>query len=168
MKYLLYIIILIVSLPIIYKGFHKLNYLKLNRHFLKDRNIEDKLKPFVLKGLKKYNLEDYKPYQYTNINLYKKDNKVYIETELFILNKYELIRWNPVERLILIKGYKDKNGYIIEDLIQQHSIDIGSIIPANSNIPLNKLFRNRRWTDHKINWDLYKKDWDIKWLDEPI
>ena len=168
MNYLIYIIIFVISLPIVYKGFQKLNYLRFNRNYLKNRNIEDKLKPFVIKALNKYDLGDFIPYQYTNINLEKKNKKALIQIELFILKKNKLIRWNPVEKLIKINGYKYQNGYVIEDLVEQNSIDIGYIIPANSNVPLNRLFRNRRWKDHKKYWDLYKKDWDIRWLDEPI
>ena len=168
MSKIIFIIILIIFSPIIYKGLKKINYLYYNRNLLSDRKVEEKIKPFVLEALKKYQLSGYIPYQYENINFKKENDKLLIEVEVFILNKNELTKWNPVEKLISIKGYKIQNHYVIEDLIDTNSKDIGAIIPNNSNVPLNTLYRNRRWENHKQNWDLYKKDWDIKYLDEPI
>lgn len=169
MIYLPYIIVLTFIAPVIYTGLKRLSYLLLNRNYLQNRNIQDKLHPFVMKALNKYKLDGFNPSEYTNIRIINLDNESdLIEVELFILNNYELIRRNPVEKLIKIKGYKYKGKYLIKSLEDYNSKDIGSIIPNVSNIPLNRLFRNRRWGDHKKYWNLYKKDWDIKWMDKAI
>jgi hypothetical protein len=160
-------IILIIVIPLIYYGFPKLDYLKLNRHYFKDRNIEDNINPFIEEALKKYDMKGFKPYHYTNLYMKDENGKTKIEVELFIINKNENC-WNPVQKLLCIKGYKTGDNYIIEDLVENNSVDIGKIIPNNSNVPQNTLFRNRRWENHKKNWDLYKKDWSVKYSDKPI
>ena len=166
--YYLYIIALVLVFPVVYTQIRKIYYLSLNRNFLKNRNVQDRIEPLVKMALKKYNFVDYKPSEYTRINFFKLDEKRdMIIVELFILNKNEL-KWNPTERLVLIKGYKIGDKFVVKSLEDSNSQDLGAIIPNVSNIPLNTLFRSRRWGRQKQEYPENKKDWDIRWMDEQI
>jgi len=165
----LYIIGLVIAIPLVYRRVRKIYYVFLNRLFLKNRHVQDKIQPYIKQALKEYDFVNYQPYEYTDIKIIRinKDTELLI-AELFVINKNELIKWNPVERLLLIKGYIVGDKFIVKSLEDSNSRDLGAIIPNVSNIPLNRLFRNRRWDNHKKNWNIYKKDWDIKWMDKPI
>ena len=164
----LYFLVFVITIPIVFKTVRKYYYVFLNRLYLKNRYVQDQIQPFVKQALKEYEFVNYIPYEYTEIKFVRLDkDTLYIETELFIINK-NLTKVNPIERLIKIKGYKVGKKFYTKSLRDSNSRDLGSIIPNVSNIPLNRLFRNRRWDNHKQNWDLYKKDWSIKWMDKPI
>ena len=162
MNYLYYIVIIVISIPFVYRNIQKIKYLSLNRNFLKNRNIQDKVNPLVMKALTKYNFKGYFPSEYTKINVMQLDEKTHLlDLVLFILSKKELYFWNPVERLVRIKGYKVNDTFLVKSLEDSNSMDLGQMIPNVSNIPLNRLFRNRRWENQKAYWNLYKKDWEV-------
>ena len=163
----LYIIVLVLLLPVIPKV-KKVYYLLLNRLFLPNRNVQDKIKPMVEKALVENNLGNFKPGEYTEIKLVKLDDETdLILAELFVINEG---KWNPTERLVKITGIKVADKFIIKSFQDENSRDLGKIIPANSGVPQNRLFRSRRWGNHQNqpNWEQYKKDWDITWMNSDI
>jgi len=165
----LYIIALVLVFPIVYAQVRKVYYLTLNRHFLKNRNVQDRVEPLVQMALQKYGFVDYKPSEYTQIKFFQLDKDTdMVIVELFILNKNELKKWNAVERLVLIKGYKVGDKFFVKSLEDSNSQDLGTIIPNVSNIPLNTLFRSRRWDRQTEQHSENKKDWSIRWMDKPI
>ena len=165
----LYIIALVLVFPIVYSQVRKVYYLTLNRNFLKNRNVQDKVEPLVTMALQKYGFIDYKPSEYTQIKFFQLDKETdMIIVEVFILNKNEFIKWNAIERLVLIKGYKVGDKFFVKSLEDSNSQDLGAIIPNVSNIPLNTLFRSRRWDRQKEQHLMNKKDWSIKWMDKAI
>jgi hypothetical protein len=169
MYYHFYVISLIILFPFIYNGLRKLISLNFKRHQLQNKKIQEIIEPFIRKALQEYHFVDYQPSEYTEIDIKElEEHKYKIKVELFIINNYKKLRWNPIERLIKIHGYKIKNDFVIEKVEDKNSRDLGSIIPNNSNIPQNILFRNRRWENHKKFYNLYKKDWDIKYSDLSI
>ena len=120
-------------------------------------------------ALQKYGFVDYKPSEYTQIKFFQLDKDTdIVVVEVFILNKNEKIRWNAVERLVLIKGYKVGDKFFVKSLEDSNSQDLGTIIPNVSNIPLNTLFRSRRWDRQTEQHSENKKDWSIRWMDKPI
>lgn len=165
----LYILVIFIIIPVFYTKIREYYYLTLNRLYLPNRIIQDNLKPMIMQALKENNFAGYDTSEFTDIKILKVDDKLEaIVVELFIINKNEFTKWNPVERLIKIVGYKQENIFFIKSLEDLNSRDLGMLIPENSNIPLNRLFRSRRWDNQKTNWDEYKKDWDIKYGDLPI
>jgi len=163
----LYLIVLVLLIPVIPKV-KKVYYLILNRLFLPNRNVTDKLNPMVNKALKENNLPQFKPSEYTEIKLVKIDDQTdLVLAEVFVINEG---KWNPTERLVRITGVKIADKFIIKSFKDENSRDLGKIIPANSGVPQNRLFRSRRWQNHQDapNWAQYKKDWDIRWMDEDI
>ena len=163
----LYIIILFVLIPVI-PVVKKVYYVIYNRLFLQNRNIQDKLKPMVQQALRENNLGRFTPSEYTEIKLVKLDDKTdLILAELFVIDKGD---WNVVERLVKITGIKVADKFYIKTFQDENSRDLGTMIPANSSIPQNRLFRSRRWGNHQnpTNWNEYKKDWDISWMNEDI
>lgn len=165
----LYILVIFIIIPVFYTKIREYYYLTLNRLYLPNRIIQDNLKPMIMQALKENNFVGYDTSEFTDIKILKVDDKLEaIVVELFIINKNEFTKWNPVERLVKIVGYKQEDIFFIKSLEDMNSRDLGMLIPENSNIPLNRLFRSRRWDNQKTNWDEYKKDWDIKYGDLPI
>ena len=168
-----YIIILVVLtlIPVTKKGY---DYLYLNRHFLPNRIVQDKLEPFVLKALKEYGLGEYKPSEYMNVNIVKKDEHDIIEIELFIVKKWfepkdgYNKKWNTLEKLVVIKGIKNNGSYTVTYLSEVGSKDVGKIIPTNSQKFQNHLFRCRDTACQKKYWPYFKKDWSVEWMDRII
>lgn len=164
----IYLISLIFIFPLVFSQVKKIYYIVLNRLFLQNRNVQEKVQPLVEMALKEYKLVGYKPSEYTEIKIFRVGkNTDLIVVELFIINK-NLTKWNPTERLVKIKGLKIADKFILKSLEDSNSRDLGVIIPNNSNVPLNRLFRSRRWKRQQQEWAEYKKDWDIRWMDLPI
>ena len=167
----IFIVILIILIPVAVATIRKKSYNVLYRQNLPNRKIQDKVEPFVKQALKENGLGEYNPSEYTEVKFVQESENVkLILVQLFIIKKNALKKWNPIERLIKIKGKQEGDKYTILSLQDSNSKDLGSIIPANSGVPQNTLFRNRRWQNHQNQnkYDEYKKDWDIKWMDEPI
>ena len=165
------IVILVILIPVVVATIRNKSYNVFYRQNLPNRKVQDKVEPFVKQALQENGLDEYKPSEYTEVKFVQESENVkLILVELFIIKKNALKKWNPVERLIKIKGKQEGNKYTILSLQDSNSKDLGSIIPANSDIPQNTLFRNRRWENHQTQnkYDEYKRDWDIKWMDEPI
>ena len=128
----LYIIVLVLLIPVIPKV-KKVYYLILNRLFLPNRNLTDKLNPMVQQALIENNLPKFKPSQYTEIKLVKLDDGTdLVLAELFVI---EDGKWNPTERLVRITGIKVADKFIIKSFRDENSRDLGKIIPANSGVP---------------------------------
>ena len=72
-----YIIILVVLIliPVTRRGY---DYLYLNRNFLPNRIIQDKMEPFVKKALEEYGLGDYNSSEYMNINVIQKIGRAHV------------------------------------------------------------------------------------------
>ena len=165
----IYLISLIFAFPLVFSQVKKFYYIVLNRLFLQNRNIQEKVQPLVEMALKEYKLVGYKPSEYTEIKVVRLNkNTDMIVVELFIINKNDFTKWNPTERLVIIKGLKVADKFILKSLEDSNSRDLGAIIPNNSNVPLNRLFRSRRWKRQQQQWKSYKPDWDVKWSDKPI
>lgn len=168
-----YIIILVVLIliPITKKGY---DYLYLNRNFLPNRIVQDKLEPFVKKALEEYGLGDYDSSEYMNINIIKKDYHDIIEIELFIVKKWFEAKdgynkkWNTIEKLVVIKGIRNNGLYTVTHLSEAGSKDLGKIIATNSQKFQNHLFRCRDASCQKKYWKYFKKDWDVTWSDQII
>ena len=163
----LYIIVLVLLIPVIPKV-KKVYYHIFNRLFLPNRNVTDKLKPMVNQALAENNLPQFKPSEYTEIKLVRLDAETeLVLAEVFVINEG---KWNPTERLVRITGVKVADKFIIKSFQDENSRDLGKIIPANSGVPQNRFFRSRRWQNHQTdpNWAQYKRDWDIRWMDEDI
>ena len=165
----IYLISLIFTFPLVFSQVKKFYYIVLNRLFLQNRNIQEKVQPLVELALREYKLVGYKPSEYTEIKVVRLDKNIdMIIVEVFIHNKNELTKWNPIERLVKIKGLKVADKFILKSLEDSNSRDLGAIIPNNSSVPQNRLFRSRRWKRQQQQWKSYKPDWDIKWSDKPI
>ena len=165
----IYLISLVFAFPLVFSQVKKLYYIVLNRLFLQNRKVQEKVQPLVEMALKEYDFVGYHPSEYTEIKVVRlnKDTDM-IVVELFIHNKNDLTKWNPVERLVKIKGLKVADKFIVKSLEDSNSRDLGAIIPNNSNVPLNRLFRSRRWKRQQKYWKEYQPDWNIKWMDQPI
>ena len=131
--------------------------------------MPDKIQPLVELALKEYKLVGYKPSEYTEIKAFKLNKTTdMIVVEVFIHNKNQLTGWNPVERLVKIKGLKVADKFIVKSLEDSNSRDLGTIIPNNTDVVQNRLFRSRRWKRQQKYWKDYEPDWNIKWMDKPI
>jgi len=165
-----YGVLLVLLLPFFFYSFRTIKYLLLNRNYLQNRTIQDKVNPLVIKALAENGLTDYFPSEFTQIDIAKIEGNdaEYIYVELFILSKKEQ-KWNPVERKVAIKGYyKNKKYYVSSFNDNINSMDLGMIMPNVSNVLLNNFFRPRDWETQKKYWDLYKKDWDVRWSNQPM
>ena len=168
-----YIIILVVLIliPITKRGY---DYLYLNRHFLPNRIIQDKMEPLVKQALEEYGLGDYDSSEYMNINIIQKEDYEIIELELFIIKKWfepkdgYNKKWNTIEKLIVIKGIKRGDVYTVTYLSEVGSKDLGKIIATPSQKFQNHLFRCRDAACQKKYWPYFKKDWSIGWMDKII
>ena len=157
MNYLYIIFLLIPVLPLV----KKIYYVIYNRLFLPNRNLEEKIKPMIKQALEENNMEMFIPSEYTEIKIVKIDDKKHlILAELFVIKIGE---WNVVEKLVKITGIKNGDKFYIKSFQNENSRDLGTIIPANSGVQQNTLFRSRRWDNHKnsMNWNEYRKDWNV-------
>ncbi len=163
----IWLISIVVILPLFYIA-KKNDYLLVNRLFLKNRHLQDQIQPYVLQSMHKYGYDSYKPYEYSDINIKQvtPDTQL-IEAKVFVVDKNEGAV-NPIERKIVIQGYKVADKFFPKSVVDDNSVDLGMIIPSPSNIPLNKLYKNRRWQNQKKCWNKYKKNWSVKWSDKPI
>jgi hypothetical protein len=167
----IFIVILVILIPVVVATIRTKSYNVFYRQNLPNRKVQDKVEPFVRQALQENGLGEYNPSEYTEVKFVQESENVkLISVQLFIIKKNALKKWNPVERLIKITGKQEGDEYKIFKLQDSNSKDLGSIIPANSDVPQNTLFRSRRWQNHQnLNkYDEYKKDWDIHWMNKPI
>jgi len=165
-----YGVIFVLLLPFLYKSIRTIKFLLLNRNYLQNRTIQDKVNPLVIKALEEQGLHDYFPSEFTQIDIAKieGDDAHYISLELFILSKKEQ-KWNVVERKVAITGYHKAGQYYVKsfrDVV--NSMDLGMIMPNVSNALLNNFFRPRDWEQQRKYWDVYKRDWDTDWSNSPM
>ena len=142
--------------------------LKLNRHYLPNRNIQDKIYVFIQKIIQQH-FKQAHSIDFTNIKISELKNGTQILMVEFYVIDQNKNAWNATQKKIQIFGKINNNGeFELIDINHSNSIDIGSIIPEISDIYLTPFSRKRDWEDNKINWDEYKKDWDVRWSNIPI
>lgn len=159
---LIYIFLLLL-IPI-YSSYKTL--LKFSRVTLPNRIIQDKLRPMIKLALNKYNLTDYNISEFVSIDINPQKNVDLINVKLFIVKK--TVGWNTIEKLVEIIGSKKNNKFYIKSLSHVNSDDLGKIIPDNSSIFQNNLFKTRNWDIQKQKWNQLEKNWDVTWSDKII
>ena len=164
----IWLISIVVVLPLFYMV-QKNDYLLVNRLFLKNRHFTrpNTTIRFTINETIWF-LNSYKPYEYSDINIKQiSPNTQLLEAKLFIVDK-NVDAVNPIERKIVVQGYKVADKFFTKSVKDENSQDLGAIIPSPSNIPLNKLYKSRSWENQKKCWDKYRKNWSVKWADKPI
>ncbi len=175
MKYIVtFIIVFIVivmsyTLPLFGKEL-PIASLKLNRNFLKDRAIQDKILSNIRGVIREYfPMAD--AIDFTNIKVAEYSLRTDIIVEFYIVNKKQ-DGWNGTINKMQISGSVLPNDEFVLDYItdQSHCIDVGAIIPENSDKYLSGMYNNRvrDYDNHIKNWDTYKRDWDVNWSNIPI
>ena len=164
------IIIVIIFTMTLTKKQKNNNELRLNRHLLPNRNIQDKVYLFMSDVIKRY-FSGADSLDFTNIKIKEMNGYEYVIAEFYMINKKENSGWNVTQNKVQIYGKADsKNGKfeLLDINDESNCIDVGTIIPEISDRMFNPFSRNRYTEDHIKNWSKYKKEWDVTWSDIPI
>ena len=145
--------------------------LKFNPHLFPNSRISTIIYPAIYKNLPvKYREKNLLP-QIELVNL--KINKTGPNLQTIYVKFYLVTQtsmWNDCTNLIEMKfiRYPETNEFELIGINDDvNCIDVGALIPQMSDIPFNRFQRERDWTKQQINWDRYKRDWDVKWSDIP-
>lgn len=142
---------------------------KLNRHDLQNRNVQDFLYPILQEYL--YVAPDFSNIKFENIQLIRNDeneiNEIVARFNVFDKN---VNNWNITQVLMLIrlKRVGGSDNFQIVEFDKFNTIDTNAIIPQMSDLSQTYFKRPREWSKQRMNWDSYKKDWDVTWSDIPI
>lgn len=147
------------------------SFLKFNRHFFPNSRIETIIYPAIYNNLPpKYTENNLVPQiELVNMKIVQKstwEQTIYVK--FYLVTKTQT--WNDLTNLIEMAFIRNtyyneyKLIYMNDDV---NCIDIGAIVPQMSDIPFNRFQRERDWTNQQVNWDRYKRDWDVTWSDTP-
>jgi len=119
------------------------NYSLFNRHYMRNKKLENFVKKLVLKAMENNGFINYYISEFLQIDLFQLNNNVNdinVFIEVFIINK--MSGWNVKELLVRIVGSINNKKNIIEiaSFEQIHSKDLGQLIPENSNFYQNDNF----------------------------
>jgi len=142
--------------------------IKYNQNILPDKNIEIYILKFINKIISHY-FPDTSSIQFINIKL-SEDTSTNIQNlvvEFYLINKKQN-SWNPTENKVQIFAQIQDNKFKLNNIILPNSIDVGSIIPENSDYYFDPFAINQNSDALEENMHQYYKDVDVSWSNIPI
>lgn len=148
--------------------------LKFNRYFFPNSRISTMIYPAIYSNLpSKYtdqiNQNLLPQIELVNLKITQTGtNMQTIYVKFYLVTK--TLMWNDSTNLIEMKfiRYPNTNEFELIGINDDvNCVDIGALIPQMSDIPFNRFQRERDWTAQQVNWDRYKRDWDVTWSDIP-
>ncbi len=134
-----------------------------NRNLLPNRNIQDDVYAYLHN-----HFSDADGLEFINMKITPNDGtgRGHVIAELYVFKKG---KWNATQRKMQIEGNISNGEFtVINERELSNSIDIGALVPEQEIKTFIPFARDRDWQSHYTNWNEYKKDWDVKWSDEPI
>ena len=144
--------------------------LKFNRHFFPNSRISTLIYPAIYHNLPtKYTEKSLPQIELVNLKITQSStNMQTIYVKFYLVTQTTM--WNDCTNLVEMKfiRYLPSNEFELIGINDDvNCIDVGAIVPQMSDIPFNRFQRERDWTNQRVNWDRYKRDWDVTWSDKP-